>query len=69
MIDARAARNRLSLCAVIHVLDRTVGRPRQQQARDRSFEAGGDMETALAGVREKLAVRLERHAVRSVISG
>jgi hypothetical protein len=61
--------DRVALRAVIEVLDRTLGRPRQQHACHRSFEGGPDMETALAEAREKLALRLERHAARTVISG
>ncbi len=56
---------RIALRAVIVVLDRTLGRPRQRQAWDRSFEGVPDMETALAEPREKLAGRLERRAARS----
>jgi hypothetical protein len=55
--------DRVALRAVIEVLDRTLGRPRQQQACDRSFEGAPDMEAALAEAREKLAMRLKkRHA-------
>ena len=60
---------RVALRAVIEVLDRTLGRPRQQQPPDRSFQAVPDMEAALAGAREKLAVRLQRRAARAVASG
>jgi hypothetical protein len=51
--------DRVALRAVMVVLDRTLGPPRQQQARDRSFDGGGEMETALAEAREKLALRLK----------
>jgi hypothetical protein len=61
--------DRVALRAVIEVLDRTLGRPRQQQASNRSFEGGPNMETALAEAREKLALRLDRHASRTVTSG
>ena len=62
--------DRVALRAVIEVLDRTLGRPRQQQASNRSFEGPGDMETALADAREQLAMRLKaRHAARTVTSG
>ena len=61
--------DRVALRAVIVVFDRTLGRPRQRQAWDGSFEGAPDMETALAEAREKLAVRLERRAARSVVSG
>jgi hypothetical protein len=61
--------DRVALRAVIEVLDRTLGRPRQRPARDRSFERVPDMEAALAEAREKLAARLERRAARSATSG
>ena len=61
--------DRVALRAVIQVLDRTLGRPRQQQAHDRSLERGRDMEAALAEARGKLAERLERRAARTVTSG
>lgn len=60
--------DRVALRAVIEVLDRTLRRPRQQQAGDRSFEGGRDMEAALAEARETLALRLERRAARTLTS-
>ena len=58
--------DRVALRAVMLVLDRTLGRPRQQQASDRS-EGRPDVETALAEAREKLAVRLRRRAARTAL--
>jgi hypothetical protein len=58
----------VALRAVIQVLDRTLGRPRQQQAPDRSFKGGGEMESVLAEAREKLALRLEGRAARTLLS-
>jgi hypothetical protein len=61
--------DRVALRAVKEVLDRALGRPRQQG------EFGGSMEapTATGGeaakAREKLAARLERYAARRVTSG
>jgi hypothetical protein len=60
--------DRVALRAVMEVFNRVLGRPRQQEDHGRSFEHR-DMDTALAHAREKLAVRLEPHAARSVTSG
>jgi hypothetical protein len=57
------------LRACTEIFDRVLGRPRQQQEYGRGRERHRDMEAALAGAHEKLAERLERRAVRSVISG
>jgi hypothetical protein len=59
--------DRVALRAVIEVLDRTLGRPRQQQGRDHSFERCADIDAALAEAREKLALRLERRGARAAV--
>jgi hypothetical protein len=61
--------NRVALRAVKEVLDRALGRPRQQEEYGRSLEPQADMESRAAQAREKLATRLERHAAQSVTSG
>jgi hypothetical protein len=58
--------DRVALRAVKEVLDRTLGRSKQR--RDHRRSQGPDMESALADAREKLAVRLARHAARNVTS-
>jgi hypothetical protein len=50
------------LRAVKEVLDRVLGRPRQQQEYGRSFERRRGMETELVQAREKLAPLIARHA-------
>jgi hypothetical protein len=55
------------LRAVKEVLDRTLGRPRQQHEQGRSHAP--DMEAALALAHEKLAERLGRLAARRVTPG
>lgn len=59
--------DRVALRAVIEVLDRTLGRPKQQQRSDHSLERGADMDAALAEARKKLAMRLERRAARAAV--
>lgn len=53
--------DRVALRAVKEVLDRVLGRPRQQEHRG-SIEFRRNMGTALAHARERLAVLIERHA-------
>jgi hypothetical protein len=60
--------DRVAMRAVKEVLDRTLGRPRQQQEHGRSSEHR-DMDAALALAHEKLAERLGRLAARRVTSG
>ena len=54
--------DRVALRAVKEVLDRVLGRPRQQQEYGRSFERRRGMETELVQAREKLAPLIARHA-------
>jgi hypothetical protein len=60
--------DRVALRAVREVLDRTLGRPRQRPDGG-SAKQGPDMDAALAGAREKLGARIERHATPSVTPG
>jgi hypothetical protein len=59
--------DRVALRAVKEVLDRTLGRPRQQHEQGRSHAP--DMDAALASAREKLKALLARHAARGVTPG
>jgi hypothetical protein len=60
--------DRIALRAVKEVLDRTLGRPRQQHEHGRS--RGPDMDAALAAAREKLvAALIERPAARRATFG
>jgi hypothetical protein len=59
--------DRVALCAVKEVLDRTLGRPRQRHEHGRS--QGPDMDAALAAAREKPEALIERRAARSLTLG